>query len=172
MARSATAVGELIFAVAVAAAGGVVLVAAGSIASPLGASDPGPRAFPRVVGAFTLVIGILLVITVLRGHTGRAEESEDVDSAARTGWTTVGLLVAALVGHVFLIIPLGWPVAAAALFIATGWILGARRWRILPIGIALALIVQAVFGGLLGLSLPPGPLLSGLQTFGLEVFGG
>lgn len=165
--------GELIFAVGVAAVGGVILVGAGAIALPTNAADPGPRAFPRVVGAMTTLLGILLVITILRGRTGVAESGEDVDTEARTSWPTVGLLCAVLIGHVFLIIPLGWPVAASVLFIGCAWTLGARPlWRAVPIGIVLALIIQWVFGGLLGLSLPPGPLLSGPFLSGLGVFGG
>jgi len=50
------------------------------------------------------------------------------------------------------------------LFGGVAWSLGAKRWwAALLIGLALGLIVYVLFGGLLGLSLPSGPLLTWLD---------
>lgn len=158
--------GELIFALAMSALGGFVLATTGDIFQPPGSTAVGPRVFPYIVGALLLVIGIVLTTLVLRGHTGVPEDSEDLDHGARTSWPTIVALVIALVVHVNLITTAGWPVAAAVLFAATSFVLGARR--VVPtIGIssALAVVLQVLFAYVLGLSLPPGPLLEGVPWF-------
>ncbi|QJW37963.1 tripartite tricarboxylate transporter TctB family protein [Cellulosimicrobium protaetiae] len=155
--------GELVVAGTVAALGVFVLVDAGSIVVPGSASTLGPRAFPYLVGGMLLVAGLGLLVAVWRGRLGRPEEGEDVDPDAPTDWRTVGLLAALLLAHVYTINLLGWPVAATVLFAGGAIVLGARPWwRAIVLGALLALLVQVVFGGLLGLSLPPGPLLEGV----------
>ena len=155
--------GELVFAVGICALGGFVLATTGDIYQPPGSTVVGPRVFPYVVGALLLVLGLALTVQVLRGRTGVPDESEDVDAAAPTSWLTVGAIVAALLGHVNLIVPAGWPVAAAFLFAATSFVLGARRVVLtLAVSAALAIVLQFLFAHVLGLGIPPGPLLEGV----------
>ncbi|MBO0609226.1 tripartite tricarboxylate transporter TctB family protein [Myceligenerans salitolerans] len=155
--------GELVLAAVVTALGGYVLTTAGSIVVPGSTNTLGPRAFPYLVGVMLAGIGVVLAVLVLRGRAGQQEEGEDVDPEVRTDWLAVGLLVAALVVHVFAINVIGWPFAAALLFAAAAVVLGARPWwRAALIGLVLGLVIQVVFGGVLGLSLPAGPLLEGV----------
>ncbi|GAB2464293.1 hypothetical protein GCM10027063_02050 [Promicromonospora xylanilytica] len=155
--------GELVLALATTALGAYVLVAAGSITVPGSANTLGPRAFPYLVGGMLLVAGIVLVVLILSGRAGEEEGGEDVDPTVRADWLTVVLLVATLVVHVFAINVVGWPFAAAILFGGAAVVLGARPWwRAALIGLVLGLVVQVLFGGVLGLSLPPGPLLEGV----------
>ncbi|GAB3163376.1 hypothetical protein GCM10027059_17620 [Myceligenerans halotolerans] len=155
--------GELVLALATAALGVYVLAAAGGIVVPGSTNTLGPRAFPYLVGAMLLAVGAALTVLVLRGRTGQQEEGEDVDPEVRTDWLTMILLVVALVVHVFVINVIGWPFAAALLFTGAAAALGARPWwRAAVIGLVLGLVIQAVFGGVLGLSLPAGPLLEGV----------
>jgi putative tricarboxylic transport membrane protein len=155
--------GELVLAAAIAALGGYVLVAAGSITVPGSTNTLGPRAFPYLVGGMLLVAGIALVVLVLSGRAGEEEGGEDVDPTVKTDWLTVVLLVVVLVVHVFTINVIGWPFAAAILFAGAAVVLGARPWwRSALVGLVLGLVVQVIFGGLLGLSLPAGPLLEGV----------
>ncbi|MGN7702839.1 tripartite tricarboxylate transporter TctB family protein [Cellulosimicrobium sp. 22601] len=155
--------GELVVAGTTAALGVFVLVDAGSIVVPGSTNTLGPRAFPYLVGGMLLVTGLVLLVAVWRGRLGDPEEGEDVDPDARTDWTTVGLLGALLLAHVYTINLLGWPVAATVLFAGGAIVLGARPWwRAVVLGVVLAFVIQVVFGGLLGLSLPPGPLLEGV----------
>jgi putative tricarboxylic transport membrane protein len=155
--------GELVLAAAIVALGVYVLVAAGSITVPTSTNTLGPRAFPYLVGGMLVAAGVVLVILVLSGRTGEEEGGEDVDPTVRTDWLTVVLLVVTLVVHVFVINVIGWPFAAAILFAGAAVILGARPWwRAALVGLVLGLVVQVIFGGLLGLSLPPGPLLEGV----------
>lgn len=155
--------GELVLAAAMAALGGYVLVAAGSITVPGSTNTLGPRAFPYLVGGMLVAAGIVLVVLFLTGRAGEEEGGEDVDPTVRTDWLTVLLLVVALVVHVFVINVVGWPFAAAILFAGAAVVLGARPWwRAALVGLVLGLVIQVIFGGLLGLSLPPGPLLEGV----------
>lgn len=164
--RPARRPGELVLAVATLALGVFVLVQAGTITVPGSTNTLGPRAFPYLVGGMAAIVGAILVIAVLRGKYGQEEGGEDVDAGAKTDWLTVVLLCVVFVVHVFTINLIGWPFAAMILFGGASFILGARPWwRALLTGLALGLVIQFVFGGLLGLSLPPGPLLEGVAIF-------
>ncbi|MBG6182984.1 putative tricarboxylic transport membrane protein [Arthrobacter sp. CAN_A214] len=160
-------IGELIFALLILSVGIVGFVAGAGIQTPPSASDIGPRAFPFVVSGGLVLLGACLVVQVLRGATGAPEEGEDVDPNVKTDWLTFAKLCGFVLLHAFLIVPLGWPVAAALLFFGAAWSLGARPWwRNLVVAVVLALILQFAFAELLGVSLPPGFL----ERFG--VFGG
>jgi putative tricarboxylic transport membrane protein len=157
-------VGDLGFAGGVAALGVFALVRAGSINEPLTAGSMGPRVLPYMVGGALVLSGLAVVVALLRGYHGEAEEGEDVAANEGTDWVTVGLLIGLLLVHVFLIVPLGWPVAASVLFAGSAIVLGAKpRWRAVAIGVVLALALQAGFAGGLGVSLPAGPLLEGVS---------
>jgi putative tricarboxylic transport membrane protein len=106
------------------------------------------------------VTSAIVIVGIWRGKLGQAEEGEDVDAAVSTDWVVVAKLVGFFVLHCLAIGYLGWPLAAALLFAGSAWALGAKRWWVAALtGIALALVIQVAFGRLLGLSLPPGPLL-------------
>lgn len=156
--------GEMIFAFAILSLGIVGFVAGAGIQTPPSASDIGPRAFPFMVSGLLVAVGALLVIQLLRGRTGVPDEGEDVDPTIKTDWLTVGKIIGFVIVHAFLIVPLGWPIAAAVLFFGAAWSLGAKPWwRNALIGVALALILQFAFAGLLGVSLPAGFLLEGVE---------
>lgn len=160
-------VGELVFAGGVAALGVFALVRAGSINEPITAGSMGPRVLPYVVGAALVLTGLTVLIAVLRGHRGDAEQGEDVAADEHTDWVTVGLLVGLLLAHVFLIVPVGWPIAATVLFGGSAIVLGAKPWwRAILIGLLLALALQVAFAGGLGVSLPAGPLFEGVSFLG------
>lgn len=159
-------IGEIVFAAVILSLGIVGFVAGAGIQTPSSASDIGPRAFPFVVSGFLVLIGVGLIFQLLRGKVGAPEEGEDVDPTVKTDWLTVAKLIGFIVVHILLIVPLGWPVAAAVLFFGAGWSLGAKPWwRNALIGVVLALVLQFVFAGLLGVSLPAGFLLEGVSIF-------
>ena len=57
--------------------------------------------------------------------------------------------------------------SAAVLFGGAAVVLGARPvWRAIAFGVALALLVQVIFAGILDVSLPPGPLFEGVSILG------
>lgn len=155
-------VGEIVFAALMVALGVFALVGVFAIHVPVGA-QVGPTVFPIFVALLLLSSAVAVLIGVLRGRRGVPEDGEDVDHSLPTDWITLLKIAAFLVAHLFLIELLGWAPAAAILFGGVAWSLGAKRWWMaLVVGITLAVVVQIVFGGLLGLSLPWGPTLGWL----------
>ena len=153
-----TRVGETIFAGLTIALGVFTLTGVFTIHVPVG-GRVGPTAFPVFVAALLLLAGVAVLVGVLRGKLGTPDDAEDTDRDARTDWLTVGKLVAALLAHLLLIELIGWALAGTVLFGVVAWVLGAKRWWLgFVIGFALSFAVQIVFGELLGLSLPLGPL--------------
>jgi putative tricarboxylic transport membrane protein len=159
-------IGEILFALLFVSVGAAGLLTAGSIPIPPSETGIGPRAFPYIVCGLLVIVGTGIVVQVLRGKVGQAEEGEDLDVTAKTDWVALAKLVGFVILHIFLIEPAGWPVAAAVLFSGAAWSLEAKPlWRAVLISVLLALVLQYVFGGLLGISLPPGPLLEGVPFF-------
>lgn len=157
-------IGEIVFALLFVSVGSAGLLTAGSIPIPPSETGVGPRAFPYIVCGMLVLLGAGIVVQIFRGKVGHAEEGEDLDVSAKTDWLALVKLAGFVVLHIFLIEPAGWAVAAAVLFSGAAWSLGARPlWRAVGISVVLAVILQYVFGGLLGVSLPPGPLLEGVS---------
>ncbi|TDE11775.1 tripartite tricarboxylate transporter TctB family protein [Jiangella asiatica] len=153
---------EYVLGAAIVGLGVFVLVDTASIAVPGSANAVGPRTFPYVVGALLVAAGAAVLTATALGRLGEAEDGEDVDPEAGTDWRTVVQLVAFFLAHAWLVERAGWPLALAALFAGAAWTLGARPWwRPVLIGLALGVVLQAVFATGLGLSLPPG-LLEGV----------
>ncbi|MEX1079461.1 MAG: tripartite tricarboxylate transporter TctB family protein [Homoserinimonas sp.] len=164
--RRTRPIGECLFSGVCIVLGTYIVVAAGSIRVPVSSNTLGPRAFPYLVGAILIVSAVSVLIGVARGRLGQAEGGEDIDASVRTDWVTVGKLLAFFTVHAYLIGVIGWPLAATLLFAGAAWSLGARRpWRAALIGLALSLAIHLIFGSLLGLSLPAGPLLDWMPFF-------
>lgn len=155
-------IGELIFVALILALGVFTLTGVFTIRVPVG-NRVGPTAFPVIVAALLLLTGLAVLIGVLRGKFGAADESEDTDPHANTDWLTILKLVALVVAQLLLIEVIGWTLSATLLFGGTAWVLGAKKWWLSAlIGFVLSFAVQIVFGELLGLSLPLGPLFAWL----------
>ena len=159
-------VGEIVFAAGTIAVGLYALVGAAAIRVPGSTNTIGPQAFPYAVGALLTITGLIVIVLAIRGRLGIPDDGEDVDPTVPTDWLTVAKLVAAFGAHAILVPVIGWPLAAGALFAASAISLNARRWWHAAIaGLGLGLLVQFLFGTLLGLSLPPGPLLDWIPFF-------
>jgi putative tricarboxylic transport membrane protein len=126
----------------------------------VGFGDPvGPRLFPYVVGAVTVVLGLLLVLATLRGDVPQAEGGEDVDLRQRADWVTVLKLVGVLLFTVLTISFLGWAVSGALLFVGSAWALGSRTLvRDVIVGFVLSVLTWYFFHEGLGVILPAGIL--------------
>lgn len=119
----------------------------------------GPKAFPTITAVACLIIAALLVISILRNpEVPDIAESEDgTTPATLSNWRSVAIVFGTLVLFVILLETAGWIIAAALLFtgVATG--LGSKRYGLNAlIGLAMSSIIQLVFVGGLGLSLPAG----------------
>jgi putative tricarboxylic transport membrane protein len=126
----------------------------------VGFGDPvGPRVFPYVIGAVTVLLGVLLVIATLRGDVPQDEGGEDVDLRHPADWTTVLKLVGVLLFTVLTITFLGWAVSGALLFVGSAWSLGSRTLvRDVIVGLVLSVASWYFFHEGLGVILPAGIL--------------
>ncbi|WP_432497728.1 tripartite tricarboxylate transporter TctB family protein [Kineococcus gypseus] len=136
------------------------------------ADGPGPRFFPVLVLVLAWVVAVGLALDAVRerraaragrglGH-GAAEEDGGGDGEAGTAptdWRSVALVAGTFAVFTAVLVPLGWLVAGTWLFWGTAQALGSRR-RLFDLGVALAVasVVQLVFGAGLGLNLPAGVL--------------
>ena len=99
------------------------------ITIPGSSNTVGPRFFPYLVGAATIVVGGVLAIRVLRGDQGPEEAGEDVDPDAKTSWRAVGIIALAFLAHALLINVIGWPLSVTLMFGVVAWALGSRGRR-------------------------------------------
>lgn len=154
---------ELGFAALLGAVGGIVVWDALRLNVPYAQSDPvGPRTMPLIVGGLLLVCAVFLVINVLRGGRGEAEEGEDVDLSHPSDWKTVVPLLGAFLLNILLIDTLGWVISGTLLFWGSVWALGSRKYvRDGLISIAMAVFTFYGFYLGLGIHLPAG-LLAGV----------
>ena len=68
-------------------------------------------------------------------------------------------IMAALVGGIVIVEPLGFPLAAAWVFVMSARAFGSRQWlRNAVIGVVLGLLVYLIFARALGVTLPGGPI--------------
>lgn len=140
----------LVIAAGLAAAAGVIFWDASRLPQAGGYGGVGPADVPRWVASGLLVLAIWSVIEALRnGAEPRARSA-----AGPVLWIVLGLALQLLLLNVA-----GFSVATGLLFAGAAAGFGKRNLALtLPIGIVLGAAIFAVFGGLLELSLPAGPL--------------
>jgi putative tricarboxylic transport membrane protein len=133
-----------------------ILVAVTAIPGRGGYATSGPRFVPLVVAIVLIVLSALfLVRTFVRPDLELAWRSAEEDAA--THWPTPGLIAVALVVYVFLLEPLGYPLATALVFVAVTRLLGSRLLlRDAIVGVVLGLVIFVAFTQYLGVSLPAG----------------
>ncbi len=126
----------------------------------IGFGDPvGPRLFPYVIGAITVLLGLLLVLATFRGDVPQAEGGEDIDLRQPADWVTVLKLVGVLLFTVLTISFVGWALSGAVLFVGSAWALGSRTLvRDAIVGLVLSVSSWYFFHEVLGVILPAGIL--------------
>jgi putative tricarboxylic transport membrane protein len=152
--------GELALSALLLLLGVYLVIGAAGITIPGSSNTVGPRFFPYLVGAATIVVGGALAIRVLRGDQGPEEGGEDVDPNAKTSWRAVAIITLAFLAHALLINVIGWPLSVTLMFGAVAWALGSRGVvRPLIAGGIVSVVVWLVFVKALGVTLPGGILL-------------
>ena len=147
----------------------------------------GPQTFPWIVAGICLLAATLIVIEVIRhprpvpsvpeqdafsgvsvGHDPFDEtlapqlKAEAAEVPAGINWVKLGTALGALVGFTVILETVGWLLSATLLFWAMSVALGGRRHvPALIMGLGLASVIQVVFSGMLGMTLPAGLLLLG-----------
>jgi putative tricarboxylic transport membrane protein len=117
----------------------------------------GPRFVPLVASlALTALALAFLLRTVWRPDLDLARFA--AAESAQTHWPTPAALMAALVGYVMLMTPLGYALASAVFFTVTARVLGSRHLaRDTITGVVLGAALSYAFTRALGVRLPVGP---------------
>ena len=140
----------LVVAIILAIAAGVILWDAARLPQSGGYGGVGPADVPRWVAWGLLALAAWSAIAAFReGAEPRAPSAPEP-----VLWIVAGLLL-----QLLLLKPAGFSIATGLLFACAAAGFGRKKlWLTIPIGIALGAAIFAVFGGLLELSLPAGPL--------------
>ena len=110
----------------------------------------GPTTLPYVVSAAFALLSIGTVVSALRGGF----PAREADRPAPMLWIIGGLVL-----QMLLLKAAGFAIATGLLFAFTARGFGqGPLWKTIPIGIILSFGIYLIFGGLLNLSLPAGPL--------------
>ena len=149
----------------------------------------GPQAFPWIVAVICLVAAALIVVeqvrhprTIADGFNPdpfsvvgvvhdpfdesvapqlKAEAAEDAPPEG-VNWDKLGSALASMIVFTLILEPVGWLISATLLFAAMSLSLGGKKVvASLVIGLGLASVIQIVFSGMLGMTLPAGILLLG-----------
>jgi putative tricarboxylic transport membrane protein len=130
--------------------------AAGTVGLPSGQGEPGPAFFPRLVAAMLALIGL-----VIGGHglTGKMVADGGLEEPTpSSGWKAAAATVL-MVLYVLVFEPLGFVVSTWLFTLAVMVVF--RRRRLVPLVILPVLSTLALyllFGVVLDVRLPPGPL--------------
>lgn len=163
--RGGLAVGELCIALGTIALAAVMLWQVYQIpVSPLYAQI-GPTVMPMFAALGLGVLGVLLLLSAVRGGWQPEEERE-----ARPDWAALAWIIAGLVLNVVLIGPAGFTVASVILYVCVARGFGSRNpLRDAGIGLAFALIAYFGFAKTLGINIGAGLVENWLEAM---FFGG
>jgi putative tricarboxylic transport membrane protein len=115
----------------------------------------GPKAIPFLVAGCLIALGGLLTASALRG--GWSADIEELRDAPPINLRALGLLLAALLANLVLIVPFGFTVAATAQFVLVSAAFGSRaHLRNLAIAFVVALGAYALFVKALGVNIGAG----------------
>jgi putative tricarboxylic transport membrane protein len=138
------------------AASAAILIGVTAIPGRGGYGTAGPRFVPLIVACGLILLSALFLLrTWWRPDVALAERSAEEDDA--THWATPALIMVALLAYAFLLEPVGYPLATAAVFVALARILGSHALvRDVLAGLVLGFGLFTAFTQYLGVSLPAG----------------
>lgn len=117
----------------------------------------GPTAFPTITAVACFVVAALLTVDILRRPQVVEEDDPGAASGRVSNWRATAITIGSFVLFAVLLQPVGWIISAALTFWGVTVGLGSTRYvPNLLVGLALSSVMQLIFGGLLGLNLPPG----------------
>jgi putative tricarboxylic transport membrane protein len=151
------AISELIFSASFLLLGFFVLYSAFNLEEPGVYSVVSPKTFAYIIGVFTSVVGILLVIEVVRGNYGVAEGTERGDPFLPPDIKTMAIVLTSIALHILLIQRAGYIAAAAIAFYGVSFAFGSRKiLKDILVAFVFAITVYVVFSKGLRIFLPEG----------------
>lgn len=128
---------------------------------------PGPQFFPWIVIIALYVLAAVLAVDIIRKpqlpELAPATEPEDLEERAwYTDWRALAWAVGGLVLFIALIVPIGWIISAALMFVMMAHAIGSRRWLMdVLVGFFLSSAIYLIFAVLLSVDLPSGLIFAG-----------
>lgn len=128
---------------------------------------PGPQFFPWIVIIALYVLAAVLAVDIIRKpqlpELAPATEPEDLEERAwYTDWRALAWAVGGLVLFIALIVPIGWIISAALMFVMVAHAIGSRRWLMdVLVGFFLSSVIYLIFAVLLSVDLPSGLIFAG-----------
>lgn len=125
--------------------------------------EPGPRAFPILLGILLAVLGAIMALSALVSaprHTPSREMAETTPPVTRREAAFAAGTFGLLIFYAFLLDAVGFLIATPVVLIVTmSGLLRMRRWAlILSLGVGFTIGAWVIFDVLLGTPLPRGPL--------------
>lgn len=155
---------DLAGSVLIAALGAFVLSVAFSYAAPKVVFDAiGPMGFPKAIGAFLLVGGLVQSVRTVGyirrfGKWSPDEGVSDEPDHPTSKWRALGV-IAGCFGYVLLLDPLGFLIATPLAITAGLWAMGYANWvRRVVVALAFTSVGFVVFEIVLAVPLPAGPI--------------
>ena len=138
----------------------------GSKLPPVPGQQVGPSAFPMVIGAGLMLLGVLIALHVGRSFEDEAEaelaaHSDDDPDAERYAHSRRWLVLlppGLLVFYYLASEAIGFIPVAALMIGVLAYTFNAKRSHILPVAIGGAIVIQLIFLKVLRVPLPPGLL--------------
>lgn len=150
---------DVITGVAVTALGGFALVEAQGLSFYL-AHVPGPGFFPVLLSVLLLALGAALTLVSLVRKKVQPDADADVETATSISEVArVGLVMGGFIACVALLTTVGFVPAMTLLALYLGYgVERLRGWAPLVAAVLIAISTYVLFGRLLGVQLPTGPL--------------
>lgn len=140
----------LVIAALLALLSGVIFWQTAAMPGSVQQTQVGPTTAPYVIAGFLAALAVGHVFMAFR-HGLPARETDRIGPML---W-----IIGGLVAQMLLLKPAGFSIATGLLFACAARGFGkGPLWMTVPLGIALSFAIYLVFGGLLNLSLPAGPL--------------
>jgi putative tricarboxylic transport membrane protein len=117
--------------------------------------NPGPGFMPFAAAA---LLGVMAAVQLARGLLSAPPPSEGAAPFAASRWSTVAIVLGALVGFGALIDPLGFALTTFLMLAVLFGVIARKRWWVaLAAALTIAVAASLAFRAL-GLQLPAGPL--------------
>ncbi|MFT4149535.1 MAG: tripartite tricarboxylate transporter TctB family protein [Paracoccaceae bacterium] len=140
----------LVVAVILALVAGIIWHDAARLPQNGGYGGVGPADVPRWIAVALALLAVWSAVATFREEPAPRQPQ----AAAPVLWLIAGLLL-----QLLLLKPAGFSIATGILFACSAAAFGRKKlWITLPVGIVFGLVIYAIFGGLLELSLPAGPM--------------
>jgi putative tricarboxylic transport membrane protein len=144
---------------------GVLVAYGGWWLPPIPGQQVGPSAFPVLIGVSLLVSGTLIALGFGRRFEEEAaltapEEAKAAPREARGALAALRAVIPPALLHLYAVAAdtLGFVPTAGLTVLVASLVLGARLRLALPLAVLAPIGAQLLFGELLGVALPPGPL--------------